>query len=156
MGMSPFLLEIRRLVGHRLLLLPAISLIIRDRQDRLLLGQAKESGVWCTIGGMVEPDESPIEAAHREAHEEIGVPVEIGRLIGAFGGPQYRVTYSNDDQASYVIMAYEATLAGEPTADDDELSTVAWFEPGELDGLDLGSLNRQLLIDVGVLTPTGL
>ncbi len=153
MGMSPFLSEIRDLVGHRLLLLPAVSLVITDNDGKLLLGQAKDTGVWCTIGGMIEPDEQPLEAAKREAFEELGVAVEVGALLGAYGGPRYRVTYDNGDRTSYVIIAFEASLTGEPVADDDELSTVAWFTTAEANSLDLGDLNRQLLIDVGLLDP---
>lgn len=45
-----------------------------------------------TVGGAVDPGESPKEAAIREAREEIGVEVRLGRLIDVVGGPEFEVT----------------------------------------------------------------
>lgn len=159
MAISPFVADLRRLVGPRTLLLPAVSLLIEHADGRLLLVRDRTSGTWCTVGGMVEPDEDPLAAARREAEEEIGLPVADLRLLGAFGGPGYRVTYANGDQASYVCIAYRATLAaaGTPTPDMDEVSEAAWFHPAELAELPLSPLNQHLLGDLGypVATTTG-
>lgn len=149
MAISPFVADLRRLIGHRTLLLPAVSLLITDPDGRLLLVRDTASGTWCTVGGMVEPDEDPEEAARREATEEIGTPVDGLELLGAFGGPGYRVTYANGDQASYVCIAYRATVAAPPEPDMDEVCEAAWFHPSELAALPLSPLNHHLLADLG-------
>jgi 8-oxo-dGTP pyrophosphatase MutT (NUDIX family) len=153
MGISPYVADLRRLVGRHTLLLPAVSLLIEDPDGRLLLVRESASGTWCTVGGMVEPDESPLAAAHREAVEEIGTPVADLHLLGVFGGPGYHVTYANGDEVCYVCIAYRATVAGLPSPDMDEVCEAAWFHPGDLAGLPLSPLNHHLLAELGY--PTG-
>lgn len=150
MGMSPYVAELRGLIGQRALLLPAVSLIIEDDRGRLLLVRQDADGPWFTVGGMVEPDEDPLTAAYREAQEEIGTEVAIHGLLGAFGGPGYRFRYRNGDEVSYVCIAYRATVLGEPVPDMDEVGEVGWFERHDLPGLHLSVLNTSLLADLGI------
>jgi len=100
--MSSYLRRLRDVVGHELLVLPSVAVLPWDDAGRLLLVREAQTGLWQTIGGAVEPDESPLDAALREAAEEAGVAVRIERIRGVVGGPQFRVTYPNDDVVSYV------------------------------------------------------
>ncbi len=150
MGMSPYVAELRGLVGQRALLLPAVSLIIEDDQGRLLLVRQDADGPWFTVGGIVEPDEDPLTAAHREAQEEIGTDITVHDLLGAFGGPGYRFRYRNGDEVSYVCIAYRASIHGEPVPDMDEVGEVGWFARHELARLQLSVLNASLLADLGI------
>ena len=146
MPASEYVLLLRERIGTGLLLLPTVAVLARDEAGRLLLVRHIESGRWATVGGAIEPDESPVDAAMREAQEEAGVTVAIGRLLTALGGPQYRLTYPNGDQCSVVSLVYEATvIGGEPRPDDDETSEVRWFDLDELESLDLNEFNRRLL-----------
>ena len=36
------------------------------------------------VGGKLEPGESPLDAALRETHEEVGLRIHTGRLLGEF------------------------------------------------------------------------
>lgn len=102
------------------------------------------------MGGAIEVDEHPQEAAVRETLEEIGLRPDIIRLVGAFGGPEYRVEYLNGDQASYVVVAYEARLAnGDPVPDGEEVVDASWFSSGSLVTLAPNSLVAALLRDAG-------
>jgi 8-oxo-dGTP pyrophosphatase MutT (NUDIX family) len=104
------------------------------------------------LGGAVEPGESPAAAAVREAREEIGVDVQLVRLLDVLGGPDYEVSYPNGDRVAYVTAVYEArVLAGSPVADDGELSDLAWFEAGDLPALELSRFARALLSATGHL-----
>ncbi len=148
--MSPFIQRIRQLVGNELLLLPSVAVLPRDAEGRLLLVRLIDSGQWATIGGGIEPDESPEEAAVREAQEEARVALQLGRLIGVFGGPEYRVTYPNGDQSAYVPVVFEANvLSGVPSPDGDETSEVGWFHIADLPYSEMGILTRALLRDAG-------
>ena len=149
MAVSPYVAALRESVGTTLLLLPTVAVLARDEAGRVLLVRQKESGQWSTVGGMVEPDEAPEDTAQREAEEEAAVTIRVRRLVTALGGPEYRITYANGDQAACVPIVYEATVhSGTPQADGDETSEVAWFDLEEVLDLDLNELNRHLLTAV--------
>lgn len=44
---------------------------------------AEVAGLWEFPGGRVEPGESDVGALEREIREELGVRIEVGRLVGA-------------------------------------------------------------------------
>ena len=150
-AISDYLRGIRDRVGHDLVLLPAVCVLIWGDDGRLLLMQEAETLRWQTIGGMVDPDESPWDAARREALEEAGVEVRLDRVRTALGGPGYRVHYPNGDVCSYVSTVFDAVIVGgEPCAGDDEVHRVCWFDPVDIAELELDPANRQLLSDAGV------
>lgn len=152
MAISDYLRGLRERVGHDLVLLPAVCVLIHDDQGRLLLMREAQTGLWQTIGGMVDPDESPRDAARREAAEEAGVDVRLERLRAALGGPGYRVRYPNGDRCSYVSTVFDAVIeSGEPVAGDDEVAELRWFAPAAIAALDLDPLNRHLLTDLGIV-----
>jgi ADP-ribose pyrophosphatase YjhB (NUDIX family) len=151
MAMSPFIRRLRDLVGNELLVLPSVSVLPRDDRGRVLLVRIIDSGLWATIGGAVEPDESPQEAARREAQEEAGVELQLGPVRAVVGGPEYRLTYPNGDQTSYVVTVYDAiVVGGTPRADGDETSAVEWWDTSDLPYREMGTLTRALLRDVGI------
>jgi 8-oxo-dGTP pyrophosphatase MutT (NUDIX family) len=152
MGMSAYLAGIRELVGHRLLLLPSVTVLPRDASGRILLVRQANPGGWGTIGGAIEPDESPAEAAVREAKEEANIDVALGPVIAVQGGPGFRVTYANGDEAAYVSIVYDATItSGTPAPDGDETVDVAWFTAADLATADLSAYARVELRDLDLI-----
>jgi len=146
MAISPFIKRIRQLVGHELLVLPSVAVLPRHGDGRILLVRLVDTDQWATIGGAVEPDESPQEAAVRETQEEAGVRVTLGPILGVLGGPEFRVTYPNGDVTSYVVTVFDATVVGgTPQADGDETSEVGWWAPGQLPFDQMNSLTAALL-----------
>ena len=89
---SDYVRNLRAKIGHDLLLLPAVSVLVWDSEGRLLLVEQSELATWGTIGGMVEPGESPADAARREAFEETGHHIVIDGLRAVVGGHDYIVT----------------------------------------------------------------
>jgi 8-oxo-dGTP pyrophosphatase MutT (NUDIX family) len=156
MGIAPHIARLRAFVGHEQLLLPCVTVLPLDESGRVLLAwQAGHTDGWGTVGGAVDPGESPAEAAVREAREEIGVDVRLGRLVDVLGGPDYEVTYPNGDRAAYVTAVYEASIVdGVPAPADGELSDVAWFTREELRTIPLSRLTRALLTSAGYLATT--
>ncbi len=151
MAISPFVKRLRELVGNQLLVLPSVSILPRDAEGQLMLVRLIDTGNWATIGGAIEPDESPQTAALREAEEEAGICVQLGSMLGVLGGAEYRVTYPNGDETAYVVVVFEATVeSGTPRPDGDETSEVGWFDLGELPYDKMGPLTKALLRDVGV------
>lgn len=155
MAVSPHIARLRRSIGHDLLLLPSVAVLPRDEAGRLLLVRHADDGCWATIGGAIEPEEVPGDAARREALEEAGVVVALHGILGVVGGPGYEVTYPNGDRVAYVSVVYDAVVvSGDARPDHDETTEVGWFSEAELVGLDLGPLNRRLLGDLLAPGPT--
>ena len=145
-GISPYLAGLRKQIGSDLLLVPTVAVLPRDGDGRVLLVRIADTGQWATIGGAIDPDEAPEDAARREALEEANVDVRLTRLVAALGGPEYRITYPNGDVTSCVPIVFEAeVVSGEPAPDGDETLEVGWFHPDELDALDVTPVNRHLL-----------
>jgi 8-oxo-dGTP pyrophosphatase MutT (NUDIX family) len=154
-GISPYLQRLRERVGHELLVLPGVAVLPWDRDGWLLLARERQSGLWQTIGGSVEPDESPLEAALREAREEAGVVVQIDRVRAVVGGPQFRLRYPNGDLVSYVSIVFDARVVdGQPQADGEEASEVAWFSTGELSDTPLTAFTVALFAAAEVPRPS--
>lgn len=151
MAISPFVARLREKVGHELLVLPSVAVLPRDDARRVLLVQIADTGQWATIGGAIEPDESPVEAALREAEEEAGVSLKLGPLLGVVGGPEYRMVYPNGDQTSYVTIVFDArVISGSPTPDGDETVAVRWWAPDALPLEQMSTFTHALLQAVGL------
>ena len=152
MPVPPHVRRLRQLVGHELLLLPSVSVLPRDDDGRVLLVRHADDGRWGTIGGAVEVDESPAEAAAREANEEAGVDVVLGPILAALGGPDFHVVYPNGDRTAYVAVVYDATMTGgTPAPDGDETLEVDWHPIGGLATLELTPFARATFAALGWL-----
>jgi 8-oxo-dGTP pyrophosphatase MutT (NUDIX family) len=132
MPMSTHLAAVRAKVGHDLLTLTAACVAVFDYEGRLLLAQDADTGLWGLPGGAIDPDELASNAAIRECWEETGLLVEITRLIGVFGGPEFRITYPNGDIASYTTIAFEARgIGGSHRPDGMEIVSLRYFTDAE-------------------------
>jgi 8-oxo-dGTP pyrophosphatase MutT (NUDIX family) len=156
MGMSAYYTRIRAAVGSEVLHIPSVSVLPRDDEQRVLLVRHGDGGPWGLIGGAIEPDESPHDAARREAREEVSVEVDLTELVGVMGGPEFRVHYANGHEVSYVSVVYNARISsGAPTPDNDEIRDVRWFGLDELDGADLDGVASATFRDLGLLLDDG-
>jgi 8-oxo-dGTP pyrophosphatase MutT (NUDIX family) len=134
--------------------LPGAAVLPRDDEGRVLLVRIIDTGQWAAIGGAVEPDESPQQAALREAEEEAGVVLELGPILAVLGGPEFRMTYPNGDQTSYVTTVFDATVVGgSPAPDGEETSAVRWWPTDGLPYEEMSGFTRALLMDTGVGCP---
>lgn len=79
--------EVRRRFGAELgYITPKVGAdaAIFEPEGRILLVRRSDDGLWCLPCGWVEPNESPEEAAVREAREETGLEVRPRQLVGVF------------------------------------------------------------------------
>lgn len=132
MPMSPYYRALRARIGTDLLLIPAVAAVVRDDRGRVLI-QRSRHGVWSLPAGAMEPGESPAEAAAREVYEETGLRVRAERVLGVFGGPKYRWTYSNGDRVEGIVTVFECTrVSGALIDSNDETAFLRWFRIDEL------------------------
>ena len=133
MAISPYIAELRRHVGSRLLMLPSVMGVIYDAQSRVLLVRQTADGLWSTPGGVLEPEETPAAAVVREVQEETGLEVDVVRLLGVFGGPSFVVQYPNGDRSQYLSAIFEcAVRGGSMVPDGDETDQITFAGPSEL------------------------
>lgn len=133
MPVPEYIQNIRQKIGHELVMLVGAAAIIINQQGEVLLQRRSDNGNWGVIGGAVEPGEEPAEAVIREAWEEAGVHVIPERIVGVYGGPDYRFTYPNGDEVSIVSITFLCRIiSGEPHINDDESLELRFFSPDNL------------------------
>ncbi|HCT81107.1 MAG TPA: NUDIX hydrolase [Micromonosporaceae bacterium] len=99
----------------------AAGLLITDPDGRVLLVEPTYKPYWDLPGGRVEPGESPHAAAQREVKEELGIEVQLARLLVVDYVP------ARDDRAEMVAFVFAAGLfSGAITVDGDEISRWGW------------------------------
>jgi len=86
---------------------PVVGAIPMDDEDRVILlrrGFDPGRGRWTFPGGFVDLGESVEDAAHRETDEELGIAIELGRLVGVYSRAEDRV----------VLIVFMARALGQP------------------------------------------
>jgi ADP-ribose pyrophosphatase YjhB (NUDIX family) len=119
----------------------AVGTIITDEDGRIVLvKRAIEPGYgkWVFPGGYVDRGEEVMMAAIREAREETGLDVRIGRLIGIY-------SYAG---RTPIIIVYAASIVGGELAVDEEGLEARWFAPDTIPWDELAFLStREALRD---------
>jgi 8-oxo-dGTP pyrophosphatase MutT (NUDIX family) len=78
--------------------------------------------------------------------EETGLRVELTRVIGVYGGPEFTTSYRNGDRVSFTMIVFEArTIGGTLRPDGDETLDVRWVAADELSELHLQPWAPQVL-----------
>lgn len=91
-------------------------------------------GLWSIPGGRIEPGERDDEAVVREVHEETGLEVTCGPLLGAV------------DRPGLVIRDYQAFITGGALVAGDDAAAARWATPAEAHAMDAaGELTSGLL-----------
>ena len=133
MPLSDHLRELRKKVGHDLLVLPSSAVAIPDEQGRVLAGLHSDKKIWVLPGGLIEPGETPADGAVRETWEETGLLVELTSILGVYGGKELMVDYVNGDRASYVGTIFRGVIIGGTLRPDaEEILEVRYFSRAEL------------------------
>ena len=132
MPMSDYVRSLRDKIGNQLLEVPTVSVAVFDDDGRVLMVRAIEDGLWSTPGGMMEPLETPADAAVRETWEETGLHVVPTRILGVFGGPDCAIEYGNGDRIAWVATLFAArVIGGAPRPDGQETDEVRYVARDE-------------------------
>ena len=119
--------------------LGAGALIERDQRLLLVLRSHEPfAGRWNLPAGFVEVEESPDEAAQREALEETGLRVAVERVDDVYA-------YADDPRGHGVLIVYRCTVVGGQLSGSDEGTDVRYVARNELpDGLAGGGHDRAI------------
>jgi 8-oxo-dGTP pyrophosphatase MutT (NUDIX family) len=126
-------MDLRKIVGHRTLLQVGASVIVEDKQGRILLQLRHDNHCWGYAGGSVELDEVVEEAAKRELYEETGLIANKLELFGVFSGKDTHYVYPNGDEVSNVDIVYICKdFSGTLKCQEDEVDELKFFAVGEI------------------------
>ena len=127
--MSSYIMDLRKIVGHRPLLQVGASVIVEDEKGRILLQLRSDNNCWGYAGGSVELDEEVEEAAKRELFEETGLIANKLSLFGVFSGKDTHYIYPNGDEVSNIDIVYICKYySGELRCQKGEVNDLVFFE----------------------------
>lgn len=125
----------------------ASALIFDESGEKILLTRRTDNGQWCLPGGALDAGESAEECCIREVFEEIGVQVEVVRLIGVYTSPHQIIVYADGNRYQVISFSFEAEItSGAPTI-SDEVSEIDYFTPAEIAALPLMANHRIRIAD---------
>jgi 8-oxo-dGTP pyrophosphatase MutT (NUDIX family) len=135
-----FIQDLRKDIGHKELLLPAVTAVVIRRLDddaallsapEVLLVKRADNGDWGATSGIMEPGEGPATAAVREVAEESGVVARPVRVASV--SDHGLVVYPNGDRCRFTDICFEMEyVSGAPQVADDESTKVGWFSTDAL------------------------
>ncbi len=93
---------------------------------KILLTRRQDFEVWCLPGGEVDDGESLVQAAIREAHEEVGLEVQLECLVGVHSRPQFL------SRGAHVAVFAAKIFGGELAIQAQEVLEARFFARDEL------------------------
>lgn len=124
--------ELRKLVGHRPLLMVGATVLVLDKEDRLLLLKRSDNNNWGPPGGAMEPGELIEETARREILEETGLQISAISLFAIFSGPEQYYRYPNGDEVHIVAIVYISRDVCGDIRLSNEHTEWGWFTLSEI------------------------
>lgn len=127
--------DLRKIVGHRPLILVGAVTIIINNKKRILLQKRKATsfGMWGLPGGLMELGESTEDTARREVFEETGLTIGNLNLIDVFSGPGNFLKVQNGDEFYSVTVAYYTNeVNGNLVIDESESLGFSFFDINQL------------------------
>jgi 8-oxo-dGTP diphosphatase len=101
-----------------------------------------EGGKWAFPAGYVDRDETVMQAAARELHEETGWECTGMALFMVHDGPQ-----PNDAGRQNISFIFSATATQKTGDSDDESTDVQWFPLGNLPPADAIAFDHGTIIE---------
>lgn len=123
-------------------------------KDKVLLRMHDKLNIWMSIGGHIELDEDPVQAAYREVKEEVGMDIHIAGVAEGITDqeeknrgytylipPRYLGKHPVSDTHTHIPFVYFATSDSDVVADsvlDHEKGVeTKWFSREDLESADL-------------------
>lgn len=108
-----------------------VGLVIRNINGDILIERRSDNDLRGLPGGRIEPGESLMQTALREAKEEIGLTVVVTRLLGVYSGPEDRIVTFPDNVVQLVDILLEASIISGNLVCSSESIELRFFQVGE-------------------------
>jgi len=120
-------------------------------ENKVLLRMHDKFKKWMSVGGHIELHEDPIEAAHREVKEEVGLEIELvgnetlcrepevwfNELIPPVALNRHKTTKEGHEHVTLVYFARAKTTDIKAQYEDDKSEECQWCTAEDLEKLDL-------------------
>ncbi len=121
-------------------------------KDKVLLRMHDKFNTWLSIGGHIELDENPVEAAIREVREEVGLEIELigpklptpdetdGVDYRHIVGPRYIGEHHVNNVHRHIILVYFAKAKNDIVSEsimEHERTETRWVTKEELKNMKL-------------------
>lgn len=101
----------------------AVNAVI-ERDGRYLLARRRDIDWWHLVGGGLEYGETIQQGLLREVREEIGVSIDVLRLVGVYAKPQKQ-------EVVLTFLCSLPTDSAEPKI-SEEIAEIGWFATDQL------------------------
>ncbi|HTP01973.1 MAG TPA: NUDIX domain-containing protein [Anaerolineales bacterium] len=123
------------------------AIIFDDTRQKVLLTRRADNGLWCLPGGKMEPGESIEECCRREVLEETGLDVELTRLVAVYSNRDQLVVYQDGVKVQFVILSFEAQIAGGMLALSNETTDAGFFPFAEMEQMEMHDRHKDRVLD---------
>jgi ADP-ribose pyrophosphatase YjhB (NUDIX family) len=123
-------------------------------QNKVLLHLHKKLNFWVPVGGHIEANELPQEAARREAKEESGLEVELyypeqlaemGNEVKELYRPMHLLLENIGDHQHIDFIYYATTDSDVLKPQDGETANLKWFTAAEVREITNAPENTKML-----------
>ncbi len=121
---------------------------------KILLVRRQDNGQWALPGGHLDAGESIAEACRREVCEEIGLEVEIEKILGIYSSPNRVVERDGGAREQPVNVALRVRRTGGEIRPGSESSDWGYFDAAEIATMDLIEDQREIVDDYFAGAPT--
>lgn len=118
-------------------------------KNKVLLRMHDKFGFWLSVGGHIELDEDPIQAAYREVKEEVGMDIKI---IGEAHGPES----GEENNRGYTYLVPPRYLGRHPVSDTHEHIAFVYFATADSDEYQDSILEHEKGVDIKWFTKEDL
>jgi 8-oxo-dGTP pyrophosphatase MutT (NUDIX family) len=116
-------------------------------KDKVLLRLHDKYKIWLSVGGHVELDEDPNQAALREAKEEVGLDIELATNLRPFElnnaeykeliPPKFMNRHRINPTHEHVTLTYFARSETDVVKPENPIDQWKWVDAKELDQMEL-------------------
>ena len=118
-------------------LVPGGSAIVANDRGEIVLQHRTDNQLWALPGGTMDIGETLAGAVVREVREETGLRVEPVRIVGIYSDPRHVFVYDDGEVRQEFNVCLACRIVGGELAVSEESHEVRFFEPGEVDRLDM-------------------
>ena len=123
-----YILDLRKKLGSRPLIMTGAGVIIINDKNEILLGKRTDNGYWDYPAGSMEIGESFEECARREVFEETGLTCGKLEYFMELSGDESFYEYPNGDQVYLAVIIYICRdFSGELKVQEEEVYEQRFF-----------------------------